>query len=179
MKDDGGSGKATIEYVLDIGKKIYADVKQANKKRPLDIDDKKFYETLHRRMIDKYIDFAEVYPIVLRHIVYEKKFYDIVMKKFLMHVSNHIPKTQQESLENQAEYMVFMLRHEHPRTDTKSIYEYRNIISKQLKEDDDMLKKMIEDANKQQKEEEELGKKERRTNLIRHFVQQRACVESL
>lgn len=163
-------GTATIEFVIGVCHRIFNDVKDAYKKA--DKIDEAFCDELHSEIIKKYKDFGSMYPIVLRHIVYERKFYPDVMKKFLLHVSNHPIKNREESLEIQAEYLVYSMRHENPRTDVKRIYEYRNYVVKELKENDKKLELCIKEATEEMQRDKEAGQQDRRERL-REYLSRR------
>jgi hypothetical protein len=165
---DPEKGTATIEFVIGECHKIFNDIKNEYKKTKK--IDEQFCDELHGSIIKKYKNFAEVYPLVLRHIVYEKKFYPDVMKKFLLHVSNHPITSRDESLEVQAEYLVYMLRYEHPKCDRKKIYEYRNQVIKSLKDDDKKLEQCIKDASEEMQRDKELGNTYRREKLKEYLT---------
>jgi hypothetical protein len=163
-------GTATIEYVLQVCDDIYSDVRRSYKNT--DKINTEFCDDLHSEMIKKYKDFSLVYPIILRHIVYEKKYYSEVMKKFLMHVSNHHVKTRDDSLVVQAEYMVLQMKHETPRLDKRRYEEYRDYVVKELRDNDKKLEACIKEANEEMKKDKEMGQQDRRERLREYVLKQ-------
>jgi hypothetical protein len=163
-------GTATVDYIIGVVSKLFEDVKAGYKTikkiTPESVD------ALHKKIIDNYKDFAQQHPIVVRHIVYEQKFYPKVMEKYLLHLSNHPVTNREQQLETQTEYLVYMLRHEHPRTETKKIYQYRNDVLKEIKDSDEKLQKCIETAAEEMANDKEKGNQDRRERLREHFLKQ-------
>jgi hypothetical protein len=164
------NGTATIEFVIGVCHRIFNDITDAYKKTTK--IDEEFCDNLHSDIIKKYKDFSSVYPIVLRHMVYEQKFYPDVMKKFLLHVSNHPVKNREDSLAVQAEYLVYSMRHENKRCDVNRIYEYRNYVLKELQDNDKKLELCIKEATEEMKRDKEVGQLDRRSRLREYLLKQ-------
>lgn len=164
-------GTASINDVIREGQEIYHKVSVFYRDHPSHNEEAVKY--IHNQLIKDHHEFAGAYPIVLRTIVYEKFFHPKVMKNYFVHISNNPWKTREEFLERQAEYLVYMLRFRCPRTEVKKIYEYRNMIIKQLKEEDkefqSVYKKVTDECNKEADEAKQL----RRERLLKLLQTQR------
>jgi hypothetical protein len=163
-------GTATIEFVLKVCNDIFSEIKTAYK-NTTEVNEK-FCDDLHSDLIKNYKDFSSMYPIILRHMVYEKKFHNSVMKKFLIHVSNHPIKTRDDSLAVQTEYLVYQMRNEHPHLDKKRYNDYRDVVLKELRENDKKLEACIKEATEEMKKDKEMGQQDRRERL-REFLLKR------
>ena len=127
---------------------------------------KEDHESQHKLIISEHRDFASIYAIVVRSIIYENIYYEDVMEKFVKNLTNHPWKNKEEFLDRQADYLVYLNRKVNPKMGAKDVAKYKDNIRKHLHEED---KKFMENAEIMQKEidkELEVKAKDRQKRLI-------------
>lgn len=133
---------------------------------------KEDYETLHKKIIEEHREFAQIYAIVVRSIVYENLYYEGVMRKYITHLANHPWDKREEFLDRQADYLVFLKRELEPRSGQKYIAMYRDHVRKQLHEEDKMFMDKADDMKKiidEEVQEKMCDRKQRIYEMLDHL----------
>ena len=144
--------KKSLEEIVDIANDIWKEIKSSPEfKNDKQLDD------LLKVLQDKYADFNNGFPIILRWMVQMRKYDRDAFKKYLMKHSTAELKTREDFLILQAEYLVFMFRNENKHIAENKIKEYRDYIIKMLLDEDKEFVKITKEVEKQF----ELDKKEK------------------
>jgi len=113
----------------------------------------KDYESLHKKIVEEHKQFASVYAIVVRSIVYSNEFYSEALRRYVNHLTNNPWNTKKEFVERQAEFLVYSFREKYPRCGTSQLAEYKQRVLKGLLEEDkkfdEMAKETTEIVNKE------------------------------
>lgn len=140
-------------YMAKVQKKIIAaDIVQEGRTILKECRDfrKKFKDTpmteenfkdLHKQMTEKHHDFASIYMLPLRTIVYNNEYYDDVMESYINFLTKNPWKDRRTFIEHQAHYMVLLYRRKHPRHGSKDVARYKEMCIKNLVEEDETFKK--------------------------------------
>lgn len=135
-----------VDKVVEEGKQIWTKSgKFRTERKTMNKED---YETLHKKIIEEHRDFASIYAIVVRTIVYQNIYYENVMRKYVKHLANHPWKERADFLDRQADYLVYLRRETDPRSGSKDIAMYREHIRKKLHEEDKDFMEKAEDMKK-------------------------------
>ena len=132
--------KVGIEEIVKEGREILKECRAFRKKigRPLNEEE---HKELHQKMIENHREFAQIYMLPLRSIVYENSFYDDVMRQYCNYLTSHPWQKREEFLERQAHYLVLLYRKNNPRFGSTTVAKYREHVLKQLKKEDSDMKK--------------------------------------
>lgn len=104
------------------------------------------YENLHKKMINDHHDFASIYAIVIRHIVMHNEYFDDVMRKYVLYLTNNPWKNKKEFIERQGEYLIYTEKHKNPRMGTSQLARYREYVRRQLSEEEEKFDKYAEEV---------------------------------
>jgi hypothetical protein len=111
---------------------------RGSKKRVLTDEE---HKELHKKMVTDHHDFASIYMLPLRSIVYTNELYSDVMEKYVNHLSKNPWDTRREFIERQADYLVFLYRKKNKRHGSKDVAIYKDSVVRQLVEEDESMKK--------------------------------------
>lgn len=106
------------------------------KKRILTEDE---HKELHKEMVDKHHDFASIYMLPLRTIVYTNEYFDDVMERYVNHLTKNPWNSRRDFLERQADYLIFLYRKKNPRHGSRDVARYKESVIKQLVEEDEKM----------------------------------------
>ena len=104
------------------------------------------YKNLHNYLIKEHHDFASIYAICIRSIVYHNIYYDDVMRKYVNHLTNNPWQKKEEFIERQAEYLVIMEKHKRPRMGSSELGRYKANVIKTLMEEDKTFDKYAKEV---------------------------------
>jgi hypothetical protein len=162
-----------IEDIVKEGKVIWQKCKDWKKNyevnNPTTPMTEKDYDKLHDMIVKEHHDFASVYAVVTRRIVFSGTYYESVMRKYVQHLTNHPWKDKSEFLDRQADFFVFERRETHPREGSSQVAKFREEVRKRIHEDD---KQFTEEAKKaaeivdKEKEDAVINRKERIAQLL-------------
>lgn len=120
---------------------------------------------LHKKITSEHADFASIYAIVVRSIVYEGVYYESAMNKYVQHLMNHPWKERDEYLDRQADYLVYLQRERNPRVGSKEVAQYRDHVRKQLHEEDKEFMECADEMKKEIDKEMDCNNSDRRQRL--------------
>lgn len=136
-------GRATLDELVMMGKKIWRDVKSVTTTTPEE-------ETaLLERVQKEYKDFSTSFPIVVRFAVQLRKFDAKALRAYLEKHATARLNTKEAFLELQAEYPVLLWRRENPHPDKKVEAKFRAGIVSQLMEEDKQFTALQEEAKRE------------------------------
>jgi hypothetical protein len=153
--------EANIVTALELAKKIYGVVKD---ERFASVDP----ETRHKVLSQKYPNFAQAYPVILRFLARDLKYHEKAFRRFLDKLRKDPGKGMQGFMERQADYARYLYeadekangRHYNAKKATaiwRSEYESMKRASDKIKKDEEMAKNEFEKENqealKQKKDE--------------------------
>lgn len=124
--------RSTPEELVQLGKKIWAEVQRTKVKK----DDDRGNDALLEKFQNKYTDFNQSFPIVLRWMVQRREFEAGAFHKFLLKHAHAKLDTREAFLELQGEYLVLLYCATHPRYDKGFVKKYRDAVVKQLIDED-------------------------------------------
>ena len=124
--------RSTPDELVRLGKQIWGEIKQSRVKK----DDDRGNDELLAKLQNKYTDFNQSFPIVLRWMVQRRQFEDSAFHKFLLKHAHAKLDTRESFLELQGEYLVLLYCATNPRYDNGFIKKYRASIVKQLIDED-------------------------------------------
>jgi superfamily II RNA helicase len=161
--------KVCIDDVVDEGKVIYLMAKKykASKGEMTKAD----YEDLHKKITTDHKDFAAVYIMTIRVIVYEGRYYKDVMRKYIEYLSKTPWNDKKEFLDRQAQYLFLIQRELNPRANMKTLHQYRENVRKSLHEEDDKFAEYAKEVTKTVDAEIEDTKDDRRDRLYQQLKQ--------
>lgn len=154
------SNNMSIDKIIDLGKKIWIDVKKETKNIKTDKEKDELYNIL----FNKYKDFASSFNIVFKWMVMMNIFNERAFKKYLYKYSSTNISSKKEFIIIQAEYLVFLYE-DSKHYDNKMVNRYRDYLIKQLLEEEEEFEKI------QKELESELNNldNEKRKDLYEHI----------
>lgn len=131
--------KVGIDEIVKEGREILKECRAFRKKigRPLNEEE---HKELHQKVLENHREFAQIYMLPLRSIVYENSFYDDVMRQYCMYLTRNPWDNRSQFLERQAHYLVLLYRKNNPRFGSTTVAKYREHVLKQLVEEDEKFK---------------------------------------
>jgi hypothetical protein len=151
--------RKTPDELLEIAVEIWTKVKEED----IPTDSEKECETLYKELLFEYRDFMSTFPLVVKWMVFMRKFRKSSFKKFIEYNIRHPVKSEEDFTNNQAEYAVLIFEadnREHRSFTYQDVYAYRAQTRKMLKEEFDMLKHAGEQADEEIKVKEAQNKKQ-------------------
>ena len=158
-----GSGYASIEDILKIGRQIWKRIETSGVSPQDDAGNDKLLEKIQA----EFNDFTATFPIIVRWAVQLRKFSGNALEKYIRLHSTADLKSREGFLKLQAEYLVMLFREENGRRlDEKAVQAYRNEIIKRLMEEDKAFQDMKAEAEKEAAEQAAAVDTERRQKLF-------------
>lgn len=149
----------TPEQLIRHGKKIHREVKRKEWAQvPID----KMLEAFQ----EKYKEFGRSFPIVLRHIVQTKNFYEKVFRRYILLCKNHPTHSMAEFQERQAEYLVMVYREEHPHCSNRELALVKERHVTDLKKEEEYMKKIMEEVQEERKKTSEKYAIDRKAEIL-------------
>jgi hypothetical protein len=139
----------TDKGITNIKKMTFNDYKDIYSNMMTDKD----YENLHKKIIADHREFASIYAIVVRCIVYHNEFFDNALRLYVNHLTNHPWSKREEFVERQAEYIVYVWKEKNPRIGSSELARYKQGIVKTLIEEDKKFDEYAKETTKTVNEE--------------------------
>lgn len=166
------SGTATIEEVLDEADLIWADVREWLKLPEVEAAANDHDETtkITRAKLAElrglHENFANQFPVALRWMVQLGEYSRKAFEKFVNRMSVAPPKTRNDFIEQQAEYLVMLYRASHVHYNEEYLRNYHTDILKQLKAEDTEFVEVAEQVDKDSKANQSAADAARRQFLL-------------
>ena len=135
---------AAVDIVAE-GKVIYKEIKAFKKEKGNSLV-KEDLESLHKKIVKDHNDFAQIYAIVVTHTIYTGIFFDKALEKYITHLSNHPWKDNDEFIDIQADYLVFVERERVPHCGSSHLARLREDTRKRMHEDNKEFMKMAKET---------------------------------
>lgn len=128
--------RATPDELVEIGKQLWDDVRNSG----VDPSHEKESEALLARIQEKYKEFTQSFPLVVRWTVQLREFNARALKRYFLKHATASLETRAEFLELQAEYLVLLRQEKSPqRLTTKELAAYRKSVVDALKQEDELF----------------------------------------
>jgi hypothetical protein len=169
--------KVAAADVVKEGKEILKECRIFRKEigKPLNDDQ---HKELHKKMVEKHHDFASIYMLPMRSIVYTNEYFDDVMERYVTHLTKNPWNTRRVFLERQADYLVFTYRRKNPRHGSKDVSNYKENCIKQLMEEDDKMKEYEKEVKDTVEKEFDDIIEDRRKRIYQKLVEMKRIRES-
>lgn len=125
--------------IVNEGKEILKKCRKFRKEKKDHMTDDDHRE-LHKKMVSEHHDFASVYMIPLRSIVYTNEYFDDVMDRYVTHIAKNPWNSRREFLERQADYLIFLYRKKNTRHGAADVARYKEQTIKNLVQEDDKMR---------------------------------------
>ena len=169
--------KIVAKDVVEEGKKILQECRNFRKTIGKPLTDEQHKE-LHKKMVNDHHDFASIYMLPLRSIVYTNEYFDDVMERYVNHLSKNPWNNRREFIERQADYLVFLYRRKHPRHGSKDVSLYKENCIKKLVEEDDKMKEYEKEVKETVDKEFEELIEDRRRRIYNKLVEMKKLRDS-
>lgn len=100
----------------------------------------------------KYSEFGRTFPMVLRHIVQDRKFYEDVLRRFIRLNQTQPTHSIKEFQERQASYLAMVYRKEHKGCSAKEVARAKNMYVAQLEKEEKHMKDVMDTVQKEREE---------------------------
>lgn len=139
------SGHATIEELIDMGRRIWHEVLESKVAKT----DDKGNDALLTRLQSEFKDFNESFPIVMRWMVQMREFNTHALGLYLRKHASTKLDSREAFLTLQAEYLVLLYRETHRHPDEAFMNRYRDSIVKNLLDEDKAFVEMTAQVEKE------------------------------
>lgn len=169
--------KIGIDQIVKEGEAILKECRKfrKDKGRPLTEDE---HKELHQKCLENHREFAQIYMLPLRSIVYENQFYSDVMRQYCTYLTKNPWNSREEFLDRQAHYLVLMYRKNNPRFGSSDVARYREHVLKLLNQEDSSMKKYEKECKATVEKELEELILDRRKRIYDKLVQIKKAQEA-
>jgi len=167
------SQRATLEELVDMGKKAWKQVRDSG----IDPQNSEQTDKLLETIQADFADFSTSFPLVIRWMVQARSFSATALEKYLRKHASAKLDTKMQFLELQAEYLVLLYREAHVHVDESHVRKYRTALVQQLVDEDKAFTEMQKQADALLKEQELEVDQNRRQKLYEFLLSQRVRAE--
>lgn len=163
----------SLDEILEIAKQIWNKVKVSK----VDKEDHSGNEKLLGSIQAEFKDFNTSFPLVLRWMVQMRAFSVKSMKKYLVFYASTKIDSRLKFLETQAEYLVILYRAQNEHLNERSIQQYKELIIKQLHDEDKIFIEMHEQVKVEMDAQEKSIDVDRRKRLFEYLLANKVIKE--
>jgi len=165
--------QATPEQLAEFAALIWKEVAQAR----VAPDDEAGNEALLEELHAKHEDFGKSFPLVLRWMVHTRQFRVKAFSKYLRVYAAGNPRTREDFLRLQGEYLVFLWRELNPRAGKAAAQKYRETILAALLEEDKAFADIQAEVDHDFAAQAQAADADRRQQLYAYLIAQRTARE--